>query len=151
MDAENNVRGAEHARSESDAAGGSSATFVPVMLVADVPPGHVRRCEFRGVAVAVYNVDGAIYATQDDCTHGRASLSDGYLIGDEIECPLHQGMFNVRTGEATAAPCVAALRMFRTDVQGGIVRLAAALDRHSEDTADSQYFPSTAQPQKETP
>lgn len=80
------------------------------------------------MAVAVYNVDGEFYATQDDCTHGRASLSDGYLIGDEIECPLHQGMFNVRTGAVSAPPCAVALRTFRTDVQDAIVCLAAAPD-----------------------
>ena len=72
--------------------------FIPVLDLAEIPEGESRRCQFEGKDVALFRVEGCIYATQDECTHGRASLADGYLIGDEVECPLHQGMFNVRTG-----------------------------------------------------
>jgi naphthalene 1,2-dioxygenase system ferredoxin subunit len=59
----------------------------------------------RGVPVAVYQVGGAWFATLDECTHGQARLSDGYLDGFLIECPFHQGLFDVRTGEAVGPPC----------------------------------------------
>lgn len=98
--------------------------FIPVLSLAELPEGEARRCEIAGEQVALFHVDGCVYATQDDCTHGRASLSDGYLIGDEVECPLHQGMFNVRTGKATAAPCTQDLKIFAVDVRHGLIHLA---------------------------
>jgi nitrite reductase/ring-hydroxylating ferredoxin subunit len=58
-----------------------------------------------GTAVALYRADGAYYATLDQCTHGQARLSDGYLEGTIIECPLHQGLFDVRSGEVKGPPC----------------------------------------------
>jgi naphthalene 1,2-dioxygenase ferredoxin component len=58
-----------------------------------------------GVAIALYGVVGAYYATLDQCTHGQARLSDGYLEGFLIECPLHQGLFDIRTGEVRGPPC----------------------------------------------
>lgn len=100
-----------------------TAIFIPVLQLDALPLGEARRCELNGQAVALFYVDGCVYATQDTCTHGRASLADGYLIGDEVECPLHQGMFNVRTGEATAAPCTEPLKTYRVEVRDGTVLL----------------------------
>jgi CDP-4-dehydro-6-deoxyglucose reductase len=68
--------------------------------------------------VAVYEVDGEIYATHDICTHGLANLSDGYLEDGLIECPLHQGLFDVKTGEANGAPCVKAVQTFPVQIRG---------------------------------
>lgn len=62
--------------------------------------------------IALFSANGAIYATDNLCTHGHARLCDGFLEGTEIECPLHQGRFDVRTGEATCAPASAALRTY---------------------------------------
>ncbi|MDP2451655.1 MULTISPECIES: non-heme iron oxygenase ferredoxin subunit [unclassified Polaromonas] len=99
--------------------------FIPVLDFAEIPEGQSRRCQLEGKDVALFHVEGCIYATQDECTHGRASLADGYLIGDEVECPLHQGMFNVRTGAVTAAPCTQALRTYAVAVRDGVIHLAA--------------------------
>ena len=55
--------------------------------------------------MCLYNLGGTIYATHDTCTHGQASLADGFIDGDEIECPLHQGLFQIATGKAVGAPC----------------------------------------------
>lgn len=71
----------------------------------DVPPGTVVRVvPVEGEPVAVYNVDGELYATDDRCTHSVASLSDGELDGDCIVCPVHGGMFHVPTGRALSFP-----------------------------------------------
>jgi len=99
-------------------------TFSQTIELADLPEGESRRCQFDGAAVALFRVEGCVYATQDECTHGRASLADGYLIGDEVECPLHQGMFNVRTGAVTAAPCTQALKTYAVEVRDGVIYLA---------------------------
>src|SRR5690348_16430799 len=69
-------------------------------------------------AVAVFKVDDRFYVTDDTCTHGAASLADGLLHGCEIECPFHAGRFDVRTGIATAFPCVDALGTYPAEVRG---------------------------------
>ncbi len=72
-----------------------------------------------GVAVAVFKVGDAFFAIDDLCTHGRASLSEGYLEGFEIECPYHQGRFDIRTGMPTAAPCSVPLRVHPITIDDG--------------------------------
>lgn len=72
-------------------------------------------------ALAVFRVDQAYYVTDDACTHGSASLCDGYLHGNEIECPFHDGRFDVRTGAPTKRPCTIALRVYNVEVRAGAV------------------------------
>jgi nitrite reductase/ring-hydroxylating ferredoxin subunit len=72
----------------------------------------------RGVLLAVYEVGGTCFVTSDVCTHARARLSNGYLDGFLIECPLHQGLFDVRTGEAKGPPCTKPLRTFAVRREG---------------------------------
>lgn len=82
-------------------------------------PGEIRRVELDGhPPIAVYNLDGTYFATADTCTHGEASLAEGDVDGDEIICPFHLGAFNIRTGEATIAPCVSALETYPVRVDG---------------------------------
>ncbi len=93
--------------------------------VAAIEPGDVFRATLPdGVEVAIYNVDGDFFATDDRCTHGAASLSeDGMLEGHIIECSWHFGSFDVRTGEAKTSPCSEALRTFPVRVEGDMVCL----------------------------
>ncbi|GGB53700.1 ferredoxin [Tistrella bauzanensis] len=81
----------------------------------------VACAEAGGHRIALYDVDGAYYATADICTHGRAFLSDGYLDGHLIECPLHQGLFDVRTGAPVGAPCTVAVRSFPVKLEDGML------------------------------
>jgi naphthalene 1,2-dioxygenase system ferredoxin subunit len=76
-----------------------------------------------GREVALYLVNGAVYATANRCTHGDALLCDGFLEGHEIECPHHQGRFDVRTGDATAAPAEVALATWPARLVDGRVEL----------------------------
>ena len=92
---------------------------------AEIPAGQIR-AEFLpdGVVIALFNVDGTIYATEDTCTHGAASLSeDGTLHGCEVECSWHNGRFDVTTGEARASPCSVALKTFPVRIVGGMVEV----------------------------
>ena len=73
--------------------------FVKVGKVADVPPGTAKVYEAGDRSVAVCNVEGALYAVDDVCTHDEGSLDQGELDGFEIECPRHGARFDVRTGE----------------------------------------------------
>jgi len=87
----------------------------------EVGVGEVRKVEAAGLTVAVYNVDGAFYVTDDACTHGPGSLSEGFVEGDIIECNFHQGRFNIRTGDVVAPPCMVPVRTYQTAVEDGRV------------------------------
>jgi naphthalene 1,2-dioxygenase ferredoxin component len=89
-------------------------TVAPDAVAADNP----LRTRAAGIPIVIYEVQNEYYATAEFCTHGNASLGDGYLDGYLIECPLHQGLFDVRTGEAKAPPCTVALRSYPTKVEG---------------------------------
>ena len=79
---------------------------------ADVPPGSMIHVELDGRMIAVYNCDGDFYATDDVCTHRRARLSDGFLEGRTVQCPLHFGKFDVATGEPQNPPCTQPLTTY---------------------------------------
>lgn len=90
----------------------------------DVPQDDVIAVSAGGREVALYGVDGEVYATDNICTHGQARLCEGFLEGHEIECPLHQGKFDVRTGAPTCAPVTEAIRSYPVKIEGGRVWLA---------------------------
>lgn len=75
--------------------------------------------EIQGTLVAVYRVGSEFFATQDLCTHGQARLSEGFLDDGLIECPLHQGLFNVKTGAPEGPPCTEPLRIYETKIEDG--------------------------------
>ena len=87
----------------------------------DVAPGAVIKVETEGLELAVYNLDGEFYVTDDHCTHGPGSLSEGEIMGDVIECNFHGGCFNIKTGEVVEPPCVIPIRTYATEVEGGKV------------------------------
>ena len=96
--------------------GMKNATLIPLCGVADVAPGCAVRAESGGCVYAVYNVDGKLYVTQDECTHGPGALSEGYILDDEVECPFHQGRFHIPTGQATCAPATEPLKTWKAEV-----------------------------------
>ncbi len=94
---------------------------------AEVPDGGTFRVYHDGEPVCLYNLGGTVLATHDVCTHGQASLADGFVEDGQIECPLHQGRFDIRTGRATGAPCVTDIRTYPVRVEGGGVWLPERL------------------------
>ncbi len=71
--------------------------------------------------IALYRVEGVIYATSNICSHAYAIMTEGYLDGDCIECPLHQALFSIKTGEPIDAPTDVPLPIFETEErEGGI-------------------------------
>lgn len=77
-----------------------------------------------GRDIALFRIGDAVYATDNLCTHGHARLCEGFIEGHEIECPLHQGRFDLRTGAATCAPVSAALQTYPVRIEAGRVWLA---------------------------
>ncbi len=79
---------------------------------ADLAAGECRGLALNGHEIAVYHVDGRWYATGNICTHQEALLTDGYLDGGFIECPLHQGRFNIVSGEVEGPPVTEPLPVY---------------------------------------
>jgi 3-phenylpropionate/trans-cinnamate dioxygenase ferredoxin component len=95
--------------------------MVPVFAVGDLGPGDARRVLVEGHPVAVFNADGRLYAIDDTCTHQDASLSEGWLEGCLVECPLHASCFDLRTGAVTAPPAREPVRTYLVEASDGMV------------------------------
>lgn len=97
---------------------------IALCRAAEVEVGKAIRVEKGSVTVAVFNLDGEFFVTDDQCTHGPGSLSEGCIEGDLVECDFHNGAFNIRTGAVAAAPCMIPIRTYRTLVDGdGVVSI----------------------------
>lgn len=98
--------------------------FVTVARASDLEPGQLMYVEYDDEPVCLINLDGGYYALCDICTHEEASLSDGEIVGDEIECPLHGGAFEIRTGMPAAFPVVVPAETYDVRVVDGDVQIA---------------------------
>ena len=100
-----------------------SETCHRICPLKELAVNSVQKFDVEGDPIAVYNIDGAVYATDDTCTHALWSLSKGELDGDVIECSLHFGAFHVPTGKAVGLPCSVALTTYRTEVREDVVHI----------------------------
>ena len=101
----------------------STAPWTPVASLDDFAASDAIAVVAAGKEIALYLVDGAVFATANRCTHGDARLCDGWVEGHEVECPLHQGRFDVRSGAATGAPAEVALATYPARLAGDRVEL----------------------------
>ena len=93
---------------------------IAVMREDELAPGDVSAVEIPGRdPIAVYNLEGSFYATDDLCSHGEASLAEGDIEGDEIVCPFHEGSFHIPTGAPAAPPCIQPIRSYPVAVEDG--------------------------------
>src|SRR5690606_22606946 len=84
----------------------------------------VSAFEVNGKSICLYRLNGQYFATDNQCTHGDAELAEGMVLDDGIiECPLHEGTFDIRTGKALAAPCTIDLRTYETKADQGVIYL----------------------------
>lgn len=95
-----------------------TCTRIRLCSTNDVDWDSAIRVEEGDLTLAVFNVSGAFYVTDDLCTHGPGSLSEGYLDGHTIECDFHNGAFDVRTGEVVTPPCMVPVRTYKVIVDG---------------------------------
>jgi 3-phenylpropionate/trans-cinnamate dioxygenase ferredoxin component len=94
------------------------ASFVKVATTGEIPLGRCKGVEVDGIPIAVINVGGTYYATDDTCTHRGALLSEGDLEGKEIICPLHGAVFDVTNGEVVEPPAGDPLTCYNIRVSG---------------------------------
>jgi naphthalene 1,2-dioxygenase system ferredoxin subunit len=86
--------------------------WVRVARRGELAAGEVIGVETGGRSIAIYDCDGELFATDNICTHAYACLSDGWLDGTTIECPLHAARFDVRTGEVLDPPATEDLKTY---------------------------------------
>lgn len=99
----------------------STPTRIRLCAAADIAAGGTLKVEHGDLVFAIFNVEGEVFVTDDACTHGPGSLSEGCLEGDVIECNFHGGQFNVRTGAAVGSPCLIPVKIYKATVEDGNV------------------------------
>jgi chlorite dismutase/nitrite reductase/ring-hydroxylating ferredoxin subunit len=102
--------------------------YTPVAALAELPPGTARRVYAGGEAVALFNVNGTVYAIANRCTHARASLSEGALDPARcaVTCPWHEGVFSLETGQVLGGPPSLPVGTYRVKLEGDTVLIALA-------------------------
>lgn len=97
------------------------ALKIPLCPASVVANGCSLKVEREGLTLCVFNLDGRFYVTDDACTHGPGSLSEGAILDDIVECDFHGGAFNIRTGAVEAPPCMQPLRTYAVELVDGTV------------------------------
>ncbi len=98
-------------------------TWIAVAPKSAVPEGEMLGVSAGGHQIALYNLDGEIYATDNICSHAFALLTDGYFDGDTVECPLHAGRFEIKTGKGMGPPIPCDIASFPVRVVGDDIQV----------------------------
>lgn len=101
----------------------SEPGLIALCAAAEVSEDAPRQVERDGFAYAVFQRGDDYFVTADQCTHGPGFLSEGCVIGDEVECPFHQGRFDLHTGAPTAPPCFEPVRVWTVHLVDGQIRI----------------------------
>ncbi len=94
--------------------------------LSEIPVGEAVAVNVAGEQLAVYHLQDGVYATADRCTHAQASLSDGFIDGDCVECPLHEGVFHIPTGKPMSGPVCVAVRVYPVRMEGDLISVETA-------------------------
>jgi len=98
------------------------STLLKLCRADAIEEGEALRVEVAGrPALAVFHVKGQFYTTNDTCSHGDASLTEGFVEGEQVECPWHSGRFCLKTGSALTFPAVEPIKVYSTLVRDGDV------------------------------
>ena len=99
------------------------AEFVKVAITTDLNPGEGKAVEVEGKEIALFNIDGDYFAIDDGCPHEGGPLSEGWVEGDEVTCPWHGAIYNIKTGEDQAPPAPHGVTKYNVRVQGTDVEI----------------------------
>lgn len=92
--------------------------FKKVANINDLQDGGVKKVLLGEKAIAIFKIDGDYFATDDTCTHEKASLSEGEIDGDIVICPHHGARFNIKTGKALSLPAMFPLETYQVKIDG---------------------------------
>ena len=104
----------------------AEAGFVKVAQLDDLSPGEMMMVEVGDDRILLANVEGKVHAIEDICSHAYASLSEGDLSGQEVECPLHGGAFDLVSGEAVTPPATESVKVYELRIEGQDILLGPA-------------------------
>lgn len=110
---------------------GATGEWYRTILCDDLAEGEMIGVEIDDTLIALFRVGDQFFATSNICTHAFAILTDGWLEGEVIECPLHGGQFNVRTGEALGTPVECDLKTFQVRIVDSSVEVFVQQDNSS--------------------
>lgn len=105
---------------------GQAASWIATMQAADIDSDFPSMVTVDDVEMVLCRSDDGFFALGNICSHAYARLSDGHTEGNQIFCPLHQGSFDIRTGEAIASPCYEPVASYPTKVEDGVVFVCPA-------------------------
>lgn len=94
-----------------------------VATLEDIPQGRGHQVEVAGHRIALFRIDGDVYAIGDRCSHAEASLAEGEVFDHSVECPRHGSEFDLRTGEPGALPATQPVAVYTAEVADGDVYL----------------------------
>ncbi|MCB0145929.1 MAG: non-heme iron oxygenase ferredoxin subunit [Caldilineaceae bacterium] len=102
--------------------------FIQVAKRDEIPVGESKLVEVEDVRVALFNLEGTIYAIEDVCTHDGGPLVEGEIVnGCQVECPRHGARFDIRTGAALSFPAFEATNTYEVKVEGDDVLIESPL------------------------
>jgi nitrite reductase/ring-hydroxylating ferredoxin subunit len=97
--------------------------FTKVAAVGDVPPGQARQAKVGGLTLALFNVNGTLYALDDTCPHRGAPLSEGEVLGAEVVCPWHAARFDLASGNHLCPPARGGVKSYPARVVGDEIQV----------------------------
>jgi 3-phenylpropionate/trans-cinnamate dioxygenase ferredoxin subunit len=125
---------------------------IEVCPLPELPPGEVAVVKTATGRIAVFNAGGELHALDDRCSHQEAYLSDGWLEGCEVECPLHGATFDLRTGHPTGLPATDPVRVHPVQVRNGLVYVDAEPQSSEPQSSEPQSRePQSREPQSREP
>ena len=102
-----------------------SQAMLQLCSTEEVPEGGAIKIERDGLILAVFHLGDRYYVTDDSCTHGPGSLSEGEIDGEIVECNFHNGAFHIPSGRVEAPPCMVPLKTYEVSIVDGQVCIAA--------------------------
>lgn len=99
------------------------SNWLDVCALDDIDDEDVLRFDHGGKTYAVYRYEDQVYATDGLCTHEKIHLADGLVMAHVIECPKHNGRFDIRDGRALGAPVCVNLQTYPARVEDGQIQI----------------------------
>lgn len=92
--------------------------LIKIGKASDIADGTAKCFDCKGKTIAVFNLGGEYFAIDDACSHVDGPLSEGFIEGEEVECPWHGARFNIKTGAALCDPAEGDLAKYPVRVSG---------------------------------
>jgi nitrite reductase/ring-hydroxylating ferredoxin subunit len=100
-----------------------AGTWIEMCKSDELHEGEMKALEVQDLRVAIYRHDGKVFSTDNVCSHAFALLTDGWLDGHLVECPLHGAQFDITTGEPQNGPATCPIAIYHVEESDGVIRV----------------------------